>query len=184
MRIAILALALAGFGRAAFAEDIVPPFGFAWKSSPQTVEKTLKLAKTARIVDRKPKGEMEVWKVEGLVHPGLTQTLLTFRSNQLVGVELQYVFPHATIEKYNEGMGTWRRHFESKFGTGKLISRSTDTGTDVIQTLVGYQWIATAGRIAGPQATQPGQAIIELFYFSAQRDRNFVQTISVDYKLL
>ena len=64
-------------------------------------------------------------------------------------------------------MGEIRRYFDAKFGTGKLVSRSRDTDTDVIQTLVGYQWMV-------------GSTMLELFYFSAQRDALLFRNITVD----
>ena len=51
------------------------------------------------------------------------------------------------------------------------VSRSRDTDSDVIQTLVGYQWLV-------------GGTMLELFYFSAQHDSLVYRTISVDYKAL
>jgi hypothetical protein len=68
-------------------------------------------------------------------------------------------------------MGEIRKYFDEKYGTGKLVSRSRDTDTDVIQTLVGYQWMV-------------GATMLELFYFSAQHDTLVYRTISVDYKAL
>ncbi len=68
-------------------------------------------------------------------------------------------------------MGEIRRYFDAKFGTGKLVSRSRDSDTEVIQTLVGYQWMV-------------GATMLELFYFSAQHDELVFRTISVDYKAL
>src|SRR5881392_1284005 len=76
-----------------------------------------------------------------------------------------------TIERYNQRMGEIRKYFDEKYGTGKLVSRSRDTDTDVIQTLVGYQWMV-------------GATMLELFYFSAQHDTLVYRTISVDYKAL
>ena len=73
--------------------------------------------------------------------PGLKRTLFTFREGFLVEIELQYEYHDWTIERYNERMGEIRRYFDAKFGVGKLVSRSRDTDTDVIQTLVGYQWM-------------------------------------------
>jgi hypothetical protein len=70
-------------------------------------------------------------------------------------------------------MGDIRRYFDAKFGTGKLVSRSrdSDTDSDVIQTLVGYQWIV-------------GGTMLELFYFSAQRDPLLFRNITVTYKAI
>ncbi len=151
-------------------DDIPPPFGFRWKDSMSRVEAVLKGAK-AKIVSREKKEGREVWTVEQLVQPGLKRTLFNFREGQLAEVELQYEYPDWSIERYNDRMGEIRRYFDQKFGTGKLVSRSRDTETEVIQTLVGYQWMV-------------GGTMLELFYFSAQRDPNIFRTITVDYKMI
>ena len=152
------------------AEDLFPPFGFRWNDSVARVEAVLHGAK-AKIVSREKKENREVWTVEGLVHPGLRRTLFSFKERALLGVELQYEYPDWTIERYNQRMGEIRKYFDEKYGTGKLVSRSRDTDTDIIQTLVGYQWMV-------------GGTMLELFYFSAQHDTLVYRTITVDYKAL
>jgi hypothetical protein len=152
------------------AEELAPPFGFRWNDPMSRVEAVLKGAK-AQIVTRQKKENREIWTVEGLIHPGLKRTLFTFKGGALFGVELQYEYPNWTIERYNERMGEIRRYFDAKYGIGKLVSRTRDTDTDVIQTLVGYQWMI-------------GPTMLELFYFSAQHDSLIYRTISVDYKAL
>ena len=151
-------------------EDLNPPFGFRWNDPMSRVEAVLKGAK-ATVVERKKQENREIWTVEGLVHPGLKRTLFTFKGSALFGVELQYEYPDWSIERYNERMGEIRRYFDAKYGTGKLVSRTRDTDSDVIQTLVGYQWTI-------------GATMLELFYFSAQHDQLVFRTISVDYKAL
>jgi hypothetical protein len=151
-------------------DELLPPFGFRWNDSMPRVEAVLRGAK-AQIVSREKKEGREVWTVEGLVHPGLKRTLFTFKGESLLGVELQYEYPDRTIEWYNTRMGDIRRYFDAKFGTGKLVSRSRDTDTDVIQTLVGYQWMV-------------GATMLELYYFSAERGQNSYRAISVNYKAL
>jgi hypothetical protein len=152
------------------AEELLPPFGFRWNDPMPRVEAVLKGAK-ARIVAREKKENREVWTVEGLIHPGLKRTLFTFKQGSLFGVELQYEYPDRTIEWYNQRMGEIRRYFDAKFGTGKLVSRSRDSDTEVIQTLVGYQWMV-------------GATMLELFYFSAQHGELVFRTSSGDYKAL
>jgi hypothetical protein len=152
------------------ADELLPPFGFRWNDSMTQVERVLKGAK-ASIVAREKKENREVWTVEGLVHPGLKRTVFTFKQGSLYGVELQYEYPDWTIERYNQRMGDIRRYFDGKYGTGKLVSRARDSESDVIQTLVGYQWMV-------------GTTMLELFYFSAQHDELVFRTISVDYKAL
>src|SRR5437588_2931735 len=159
------------FLRSSFgADELLPPFGFRWNDSMPRVEAVLNGAK-ARIVAREKKENREMWTVEGLVHPGLKRTLFTFKQGSLYGVELQYEYPDRTIEWYNQRMGEIRRYFDAKFGTGKLVSRSRDTDSDVIQTLVGYQWMV-------------GTTMLELFYFSAERVPNVFRSITVTYKVL
>jgi hypothetical protein len=152
------------------ADDLVPPFGFRWNDSMARVEAVLHGAK-AKIVSREKKGNREVWTVEGLIHPGLKRTVFTFKERALVAIELQYEYPEWSIERYNQRMGEIRKYFDEKYGTGKLVSRGNDHNTDVIQTLVGYQWMV-------------GTTMLELYYFSAQHDNLLYRTISVDYKTL
>jgi hypothetical protein len=152
------------------ADELVPPFGFRWNDSMARVEAVLHGAK-AKLISREKKENREVWTVEGLIHPGLKRTVFTFKERALVAVELQYEYPEWSIERYNQRMGEIRKYFDEKYGTGKLVSRSRDHDTDVIQTLVGYQWMV-------------GTTMLELYYFSAQHDNLVYRTISVDYKAL
>ena len=153
------------------ADELNPPFGFRWNDSMSRIEAVLKGAK-ATIVKREKIENREVWTVEGLVHPGLKRTKFTFKGGALFGVELEYEYPDWSIERYNERMGEIRRYFDAKYGTGKLVSRTRDGDSDeVITTLVGYQWTI-------------GATMLELFYFSAQRDQLVFRIISVDYKAL
>ncbi len=151
-------------------DDIPPPFGFRWNDTSGKVEQVLVAAK-AKIVARENKEKRDAWTVEGLVQPGLKRTLFKFKEGFLTEVELQYEYDKWTIEKYNDRMGEIRRYFDAKFGTGKLVSRTRDTDSDVVQTLVGYQWIV-------------GGTMLELFYFSAQREALVYRTITVTYKAM
>jgi hypothetical protein len=173
-RVVVVCLALIFFFNCQWslraAEDIPPPFGFHWGDSMTKLEQVLAGAK-AKIISRDRKEKRDVWTVEGLVQPGLRRTLFMFRDGFLVEVELQYEYPDWTIERYNDRMGEIRRYFDAKFGTGKLVSRSRDTDSDVVQTLVGYQWIV-------------GGTMLELFYFSAQRDQLVFRSITVTYKAI
>ena len=152
------------------ADEIPPPFGFRWNDSANRVEKVLKGAK-AKILSRDQVNGLEAWTVEGLIHPGLKRTLFSFKAGLLRQVELQYEYPDWTLEHYNSRMGEVRRYFDSKYGTGRLISPSLDNESHVIQTLVGYQWVV-------------GKSALELFYFSAQKEPNVYRNITVTYKAI
>src|SRR5438874_1903064 len=131
------------------AEELLPPFGFRWNDSMARVDAVLHGAK-AKIVSREKKDNREVWTVEGLVHPGLRRTLFNFKARALLGVELQYEYPDWTIERYNQRMGEIRKYFDEKYGTGKLVSRSRDTDTDVIQSMVLARANTDFGRSISP----------------------------------
>ncbi len=161
---------LSGTLSASAGDDIPPPFGFRWNDSAARVEQILVAAK-AKIMTREKKEKREIWTVDGLVQPGLKRTVFEFKEGFLVEVELQYEYDQWTIEHYNNRMGDIRRYFDGKFGTGKLVSRTRDTDSDVVQTLVGYQWIV-------------GGTMLELFYFSAQREALVYRTITVKYKAI
>ena len=152
------------------ADEVPPPFGFRWNDSSVRVDRVLKGAK-AKIVARDKKEGLEVWTVEGLIHPGLKRTLFSFKSGLLSQVELQYEYPDWTLEHYNSRMGEIRRYFDERYGVGRLISRARDNQTDIIQTLVGYQWVV-------------GKSALELFFFSAQKEPNVYRNITVTYKAL
>jgi len=168
--IGLIAVFVFSVQHACAADELVPPFGFRWNDSMARVEAVLHGAK-AKLVSRQKKENREVWTVEGLIHPGLKRTVFTFKERALMAVELQYEYPDWSIERYNQRMGEIRKYFDEKYGTGKLVSRSRDNDTDVIQTLVGYQWMV-------------GTTMLELYYFSAQHDNLVYRTISVDYKAL
>lgn len=172
-RISVCAFTLAALfcaARAQALDDIPPPFGFRWNDSSGKVEQVLVAAK-AKIITRETKEKREMWTVEGLVQPGLKRTLFKFKEGFLTEVELHYEYDKWTIENYNDRMGEIRRYFDAKFGTGKLVSRTRDSDSDVVQTLVGYQWIV-------------GGTMLELFYFSAQREALVYRTITVTYKAM
>ena len=167
----VLLLLAAITARVSAVEDIPPPFGFHWNDPMSRVEQVLTGAK-AKIVTRERKDRRDVWTVEGLTQPGLVRTLFSFtKEGFLVEVELQYEYPKWDIEQFNTRMGEIRRYFDAKFGTGKLVSRTRDNDSDVIQTLVGYQWTVSG-------------TMLELFYFSAQRDPEVFRSITVTYKAL
>lgn len=172
MRILLAALAALIFFPllSAAADEIPPPFGFRWNDAAKRVERVLKGA-GAKIVSRDRNGVAEMWTVSGLIHPGLKRTIFTFKAGLLSQVELQYEYPDWTLERYNDRMGEIRRYFDSKYGVGRLLSRTRDNDTDVIQTLVGYQWVV-------------GKTALELFYFSAQKEPNVYRNITVTYKTI
>ena len=152
-------------------DDIPPPFGFRWNDPAAQGRAGAGRRESEDRHARDRRRSATSGRSKGLVQPGLKRTLFEFKEGFLVEVELHYEYDKWTIENYNDRMGEIRRYFDGKFGTGKLVSRTRDTDSDVIQTLVGYQWIV-------------GGTMLELFYFSAQRDALVYRTITVTYKAM
>ena len=85
--------------------------------------------------------------------------------------KLEYEYPGWTREHYTNRVGGIRVYIDESYGVGRLISRARDNQTDIIQTLVGYQWVV-------------GKSALELFLFSAQKVPNVYRNITVTYKAL
>ncbi|KAF5409602.1 MAG: hypothetical protein Udaeo2_01840 [Candidatus Udaeobacter sp.] len=81
-------------------------------------------------------------------------------------MELQYEYPDWSVERYNQRMGEIRNTRRKRDETVYV----RDTDTDVIQTLVGYQWMV-------------GATMLELLLL-AQHGPLLYRTITVDYKAM
>ena len=110
-----------------------------------------------------------MWK--GLNQPGLKRAVFYMRRSELVGVELQYVRPDWNEGQYNTFMGQVRQSIEQHYGPGRQIVRRTEPEGTVTQTVTGYQW-------------NINNTLLQLFYYSAQDDKNVFRTLSVHYKEL
>jgi hypothetical protein len=153
---------------AATPDSIKPPFGLQWGESSERIETLLKNVK-ARIVDKHPVGDREVWTVEGLQQAGLKRSVFYFRAGMLIEVELQYQSDDWDTEKYDDFMSQIRRRLELRYGVGQLIARTKLPHGDVMQTLVGYKW-------------NQDDTSIELFYFEAENAAQSFRTVSVHYR--
>ena len=150
-------------------EDIKPPFGLIWGESSVRLEKLLKNAKATIVEKRKSENGRDAWDVEGLSQAGLKRTIFYFKAGLLCEVELQYQREGWDEAKYDEYMGSIRRSIEKRFGPGQLVARKTEPEGDVMQTVTGYKW-------------NKNNTVIELFYYSAQQDKNVFRTLSVHYR--
>jgi hypothetical protein len=153
--------------------DTVPlPFNLIWGDSQQRIA-SLFGGVGARITERKPSGQGEVWTVQGLIAPGLQASLFTFQQGVLAKVEFDYGDVSWDTAKYNEIMGQLRRRLEGLCGgPGEMVSRKTEQAPDskIKQSLMGYQWLR-------------GDTLVQLFYFSAEEEGQALtyRTISVHY---
>ena len=144
-------------------EDIPPPFGFRWNDPAAKVEQVLVAAK-AKIVSR-DKRKSEVWTVEGLVQPGLKRTLLLSRKGFLVEVELQYEYDKWIDRKLQQPDGRNPALLRRQIRHRQTHLTHARHGFRRHADIVGYQWMV-------------GGTMLELFYFSAQRESNHLSAPS------
>ena len=157
---------------AAAIQQMRVPFNFQWGESAQRVEKSLTGIK-ARIVDRRTIQNRTVLVVEGIPQKNLLRALFYFSNDALNEIELQYGDKTWDSLRYAKFFDEVRRNVDGKYGIGRMVARekSRDTSTDVVQTLIGYQWIQ-------------GFMSLRLFLFTGEKASQGVRVLSLHYKEL
>lgn len=171
-RAVFLALALGVFapGLHAAMTKMRVPFNFQWGESAARVERSLEGIK-ARIVDRKTLQSRQVLIVEGIPQKQLVRALFYFSNDALNEIELQYGDTSWDSSRYVAFFDEVRRNVDGKYGTGRMIVRdkTRDPDTDILQTLIGYQWIQDF-------------MSLRLFLFSGEKDEKGYRILSLHYK--
>jgi hypothetical protein len=169
-RALVLAWVLGCFARTADAAQMKVPFNFQWGESTARVEKSLEGIK-AKIVDRKTSQSRQVLVVEGIPQRSLQRALFYFSNDSLNEIELQYGDPSWDNQRYATFFDEVRRNVDTKYGTGRLVVRdkTRDPETDILQTLIGYQWVQ-------------GYMSLRLFLFTGEKTGNGYRVLSLHYK--
>lgn len=152
------------------ADGIRPPFGLEFGQPALEVREVLDRSQ-ARITSTAVVEGNPTWTVDGIRQEGLERAVFTFRGEELAAVELQYHNPEWTSERYRTFMARVKQNIESKFGDGATIARKQSEEEGILQTVMGYEW-------------RRGTAMIQLFYYSATRQRDAFYTVSIHYKAL
>ena len=156
-------------GQDLYSQQIGPPFGLHWAEGEKEVAKMLEKA-GARITAKESIQGREAWTVEGLIQPALKRTLFYFGNEKsLVEVELQYESPNWDLVAYEEFLNSARQRLEERYGPPTVLARDKQPQGDVMQTVVGYQW-------------QQKSSSLQLFFFSAERDKDVYRTVSLHYR--
>ena len=162
-------LAGLGFSPAVHAEQQMRvPFNFQWGESPTRVEQSLVGIK-AKIIERKVVEGRTVFVVEGIPQKQLQRALFYFRNDMLNEIELHFGDSSWDSPRYDLFFDEVRRNVDSKYGIGRLLTRSRNREGDVLQTLVGYQWMQ-------------GSIALRLYLFTAEKDANALRILSLHYK--
>jgi hypothetical protein len=164
--VAAAGLAAAHLGAA---QEIHPPFGLRWGEGQKEVEETIG-RRGARIVDQSLVAGRDSWTVDGFIQPALQRTLLYFGTDKaLVEVELQYQQPEWDRPAYEDFFNSARQRLEARYGHATVLAEDKTPEGDVMQTLSGYEWQQESGHI-------------QLFLFSAEREKQLYESVSVHYR--
>ena len=156
-------------GQESISQQIGPPFGLHWAEGEKEVARMLEKSGAQIIAKQNVQGR-DAWTVEGLVQPALRRTLFYFGAEKsLVEVELQYENPDWDLVAYEEFLNSARERLEQRYGPPTVLARDKQPEGDVMQTVVGYQW-------------QQKSSSLQLFFFSAERDKDVYRTVSLHYR--
>jgi hypothetical protein len=144
------------------------PFNFQWGESASRVEQSLVGIK-AKIVERKVVEGRTAFVVEGIPQKQLQRALFYFKNDMLNEIELQFGDASWDTPKYGLFFEEVRRNVDSKYGMGRLLTRSRNREGDVLQTLIGYQWLQ-------------GSITLRLYLFTAEKSLNALRILSLHYK--
>lgn len=144
------------------------PFNFQWGESAGRVEQSLTGIK-AKIAERKVVDGRTVFVVEGIPQKQLQRALFYFRNDMLNEIELHFGDGTWDTPKYELFFDEVRRNVDSKYGIGRLLTRTRAREGEILQTLVGYQWMQ-------------GGIALRLYLFTAERDSNAKRILSLHYK--
>lgn len=164
----ILILLLAGFSSARSEEEIRVPFNFQWGESAQRLEESLAKVQ-ARVVERKTVQSRNVLVVEGIPQKLLQRVIFYFDSDSLNEIELHYGDSSWDSVQYAQFFDQTRRNIDNRYGMGRVIARQKTREGEILQTLIGYQWV---------QATTS----LQLFLYTAEKSAESIRVLSLHYK--
>lgn len=149
-------------------EEIRVPFNFQWGESAQRLEESLTKVQ-ARVVERKTVQNRNVLVVEGIPQKLLQRALFYFDSDSLGEIELHYGDASWDSLQYAQFFDQTRRNIDNKYGMGRVIARQKTREGEILQTLIGYQWV---------QATTS----LQLFLYTAEKGAESIRVLSLHYK--
>lgn len=155
-------------GEASAIQEMRPPFGMTWGESQKNVEKIL-LGTKVKIVGLKTLQGRTAIEVEGIRQQHLLKALFYFDSDALSEIELQYGCAEWDSARSNDFWDGAKNNIDSKYGDGRLVANEKTRENDIKQSLTGYQW------------TQ-AYMCLRLFLYTAEKDSDFLQRVSLHYK--
>lgn len=164
----VFALLLACTAGARAVQEMKVPFNFMWGDPVDRVESSVK-AIQAKIVERRTVKDRTVIVVEGIPQKMLHRTLFFFKDGYLCEIELQYGKEDWNTKEHARFFDEIRKNIDRKFGAGRMLVREKTRSQDIIQTLIGYQWVQ-------------GWMSLRLFLFSAEKEGKALDVVSLHYR--
>jgi hypothetical protein len=164
----IVIFLLASLSSARSEEEIRVPFNFQWGESAQRLEESLAKVQ-ARVVERKTIQNRNVLVVEGIPQKLLQRVFFYFDSDSLNEIELHYGDASWDSVQYAQFFDQTRRNIDNRYGMGRVIARQKTREGEILQTLIGYQWV---------QATTS----LQLFLYTAEKQAESIRVLSLHYK--
>jgi len=155
-------------GAPAAEQEIRVPFNFQWGESAQRLEESLAKVQ-ARVVERKMIEKRNVLVVEGIPQKLLQRALFYFDSDSLSEIELHYGDRSWDSVQIAQFFDQTRRNIENKYGMGRVIARQKTREGEILQTLIGYQWIQAS-------------TSLQLFFYTAEKGAESLRVLSLHYK--
>ena len=149
-------------------ETIKVPFNFQWGESALRLEDSLKRVK-ALVVDRREVEGRKCLVVEGIPQKLLQRAEFYFDQDALNEIELHYGDPSWDSTQYGQFFDQTRRNIEKKYGIGRVIARQKTRDGDVLQTVIGYQWVQD-------------MVTLSLYYYTAEQGANSYRLLSLHYR--
>ena len=149
-------------------QEIRVPFNFQWGESAQRLEESL-LKVQARVVERRTVQSRSVLVVEGIPQKLLLRAMFYFESDSLNEIELHYGDPQWDSVQYAQFFDQTRRNIEMKYGMGRVIARQKTREGEILQTLIGYQWVQAS-------------TSLQLFLYTAEKGAESLRVLSLHYK--
>ena len=155
-------------------EQIKVPLGCSWGDDSERLNELIHAGGLTMVSSEMiPSAQKKEVTVRGVIGAALKQNIFVFQKEELIEIEYQYGNTNWDAKKYQEFFDNFRRMFESKYGSGTPLSKTTNAQTDsggIITSINGYEWAQSF-------------CVLDLFYYTAERGDQRYRVISAHYKM-
>lgn len=155
-------------------QQLKVPLGCSWGDDPAKLDELIHSGGLTMVSSETiPSTQKKLVTVRGVIGTALKQNIFVFQKEELVEIEYQYGDSKWDAKKYQEFFDNFRRMFENKYGPGTPLTKAAGSATDpygVTTSISGYEWVQSF-------------CILDLFYYTAQKNDQTYRLISAHYKM-